>query len=305
MEIKFESPQQEALEIALETRRKILEGKTNILEIIRRCFVVANNLSKKEDLKWIKCEMDGSWTKEETPSYRKLSIPLTKKFSKEDKDFESIHVKSAISSLEYHFDKKDNITLCDIGAGKEYLLRPDHDKELIDRIINKCLTFLTECVSELQYSGYVQSIFENLRKFVDKKLLEFDKNISEELNSIYLNLISNNSSDWIKVPHSCRRILKFVADKVFPPSEDKYKTPDNREWEVKEGNFLNRLICYAYSDSISKTSISEISLLEKYFRLFNEEVQNGEHKKEISKEDASLIAVRTYLILSEIIKDFK
>jgi len=52
----FSSPQEEALEIAILTRRKILSESPEAYTIIRSCFVIAENLSKIEDLTWINGE---------------------------------------------------------------------------------------------------------------------------------------------------------------------------------------------------------------------------------------------------------
>lgn len=69
---KFSSPREEALEIALQTRKGILEGKLNAVSVLRACLVIANNLSKTDDEKWLRSELSGYMKSEEIPSYRNV-----------------------------------------------------------------------------------------------------------------------------------------------------------------------------------------------------------------------------------------
>ena len=149
----------------------------------------------------------------------------------------------------------------------------------------------------------MESLFNNISSVVEKKIEVLDKSILEELKSLYLNLVSKNSSDWVKVAHSCRRVLKFIADKVFPASDEKYITKDKREWQVKDNNFLNRLICFFDKEGVSNISKSEVEFVEKYIRAVTSETQDGVHKNEITHFEASTLAIHTYLILSQVLNN--
>ncbi|MFA5070952.1 MAG: hypothetical protein WC511_01110 [Candidatus Pacearchaeota archaeon] len=283
---KFESPQQEALEIALESRRKLLDGKEDIISVLRSCLVVANNLSKEEEIKWIKNELNGEFNK--IPSYRKISC------LNEDEKLEDCDVPFEIKLL-YNYSHNERM----IKYGK-ITIRPVDCSRIIDGVTNKCLFFLNDSISELLYGGYIQSFFERIRKEVDKKIISLNSNIPQELESIYRNLISKNPTDYSKVALSCRKILKIIADKVFPAQEQKYKTKDGREWEVKDPNFRNRLLCFLDKNSTSEISKSQCELMEKYLKDVVEETQDGVHK-DLSNYEASMIALHTYLIASEVL----
>lgn len=288
MENKINSPQEDALEIALTTRKKIIEGNSDILEVIRACFIVASDLSKKEDLEWIEGELSGHKT---APGYRKISLPRLG--GSHEFIYEKLHF--PISTFKYYRDNKKNLTV--VCPKHNLELRPDHCTEMIEYITNKCLKFLTECTSELLYGGYVQSIFEEIRKNVDSNLEKIDEKISQEMQSIYLNLRSQNPADKIKVAHSCRRILKFMADKVFPAKEGKYKLKNGYELEIKDNQFINRLICF-FDEKNSKLTSSECH----YLSNLNEEVEKGEHEAKISQEECSIMSLHTYLIINEVLK---
>lgn len=285
MSIKYGSPQEEALDLALSTRIRIIEGNIDILSVVRACFIVASNLSKKEDLKWIEGELNGH---KENPEYREIKLP--KKYKRGE--FESTKLKFPITTFKYYKDANQSLTIVQPEGNLE--LRPDHCTEIIDFIINKCLNFLTECISEVHYLGYIQSIFEEIRKKVDSDIRKLGKEINQEMNSIYLNLISKNPADKLKVADSCRRILKFIANKVFPARENKYRLKSGIELEVKDNQFINRLICF-FDEKEAKLTSSECH----YLSNLNKEIEKGVHIKELSQEEASMIALHTYIILHE------
>jgi hypothetical protein len=289
VEDKFEDPQDEALEIALAIRRKLLEGTEDIISVLRNCLVVAINLSKEKDTTWIKNELEGRFTT--IPSYRILNCPdmNTNKLKECKIPFE-------IKLLHDFASANENI----ISEIMSVYIRPVDGRRVIDGVTNQCLYFLNDCISNLQYGGYIQSFFDKIRKQVDEKLINIDPRIPQESQSIYVNLRSQNPVDYSKVALSCRNILKFVADRVFPAQEKKYKTRDGREWDVKEGNFRNRLLCFIDKNSASDITKSECEIMEKYFKEVTEETQDGVHK-DLSNYDASMIALHTYLIVSEIL----
>jgi len=122
-------------------------------------------------------------------------------------------------------------------------IAPDRISLLLASIVDRCLAFLNETIKELQYGGVAEFLMEEIRRNTDERLATFDKKITEETQSLYLNLTSTNPADWSKVGHSCRKILKFLADSISP-SDDKYEGKDGRFLNVNESCYINRLQAY-------------------------------------------------------------
>ena len=164
---------------------------------------------------------------------------------------------------------------------------------------------MNDVISELQYGGIVEYLMEEIRKNTDEQLAQLDRKLTDETQSLYVNLTSTNPADWNKVGHSCRKILKLLADKVFPPREEPYQLKDGRTVEVGDPHFINRL-CAFFDQKISggerKFLIAEIAYLESYLRQVVEYDQMGEHKPSIEKFHANMMAIHTYLVTSEILK---
>lgn len=297
MEKKFESPQEEALEIAIETRKKILDGEEDIISVLRRCLVVANNISKEKDIEWIKGEILGKFG--EIPKYRTLYCPRKKKNIPQG--LKLFEIRCSIKMIQSYLNNKEDIPMVVEGDDKEIAtIRPQDGGKIIESVTNKCLFFLNDTITELQWGSYLQSFFERIRRQVESRMMDVSKDAHLEIQSMYTNLISENPSDWPKVALGCRRILKKLADKVFPASNVKYKTKNGHDWEVKDGNWRNRLICFLDKKSSSKLVISECEVIKKYFKITTGDMQDGVHE-DLSKHDASMIALHTYLIISEIL----
>lgn len=299
---KFSSSREEALEIAYTARKDLLDGRKDVVSLLRACLVVASNLNKSVYEKWINNELYGNWGTE-VPQHRFLNCPYEWQ-GKVVKKSKFVPITMPIHMLVALSDDKDDISVS-IDKNTYVFLKPAYVRSLIPRVEDKCLLFLNEIIRELQYGGIVEYLMEEIRNNVDEKLAKLDETIAKEVESLYTNLSSTNPADWTKVAHSCRRILMFVADKLFPPSDKKYTMKDGSLLEVGEPHFINRLCAFAdqkLSGDQRKFLIAETKYLENYLHQVVEFAQMGEHNKTLEKFDADMIAIHTYLIISDILK---
>ncbi len=297
--------------MSLQARREILSGKARVEQVVRTCLVVAKILNKKE-VKWLTRELNGYKIKSEIPSFRTVASNIREKTYGNPKElgFEDIHLNHSIHFISAIINdpSQDALNLVDDTSNNIYKIVPKYRlQSVLDRIIDHCLTFLNDVIIELQYGGIVEYLMEEIRKNTDAKLISLNPNISNETQSLFNNLTSTNKADWNKVGHSCRKLLKLVADKIFPASNDKYKFKDGSTRLVKDNQYINR-IC-AFIDQ--KTSgyersfiLSEINYFEKYLREINKFDNIGVHKESIEKYQADRMAIHTYLIISEILRHY-
>lgn len=300
---KFLSPRDEALDIALKTRDAILSPNPDVVSVLRSCLVISSILRKSKDEDWVESELRGYSSDSKLPGYRRVSCKYARQDELQD-GFRDFNITKGIYTLVARI-KTGKILRIDMGRGVKTLLDPMKLERIVGRITDRCLRFLNGAVSELQYGGIVEYLMEEIRNNVDDKLLKLDKSISDEASSIYTNLPSNNPADWSKVAHSCRRILIFVADKLFRPESEQYKMKDGSMIEVGEKNYINRLSAFVDQESKGdqqKFVVAEANYLKDYLRQVLEPIQKGEHNKSTEKLDAEAIAIHTYLILSEVLK---
>jgi hypothetical protein len=223
----FASPREEALELAYQTRKTILTGNTDPVAILRACLVIATDLSKVSIAEWIAQELSGFKTKE-VPDYRIHSCPVFGGvYGTTEMGFEEIKLWQPVHYLA-SYSKKHEDFVVSLKDDKKLYVSPNRIDSTLAAIVDKCFQFLNATITELQYGGVVEFLMEEIRRKTDEKLATFDPKIAEETQSLYLNLMSTNPADWSKVGHSCRKILKFLADHVFPHSETKYTAKDKK-----------------------------------------------------------------------------
>ena len=307
----FPSPREEALEIAYQTRKAILSGKSDPVATLRACLVIASDLGKKPMVEWINNELSG-YKKKEVPEYRvhKCHVMRDDLF---DEGFRDYSLTYPVHFLMYFSKKNENMAVSlskedneKSSSGKLTLyVSPSRIESTLAAVVDNCFSFLNDIITELQYGGVVEYLMEEIRKRTDERLTTFNVKITEETQSLYINLTSTNPADWSKVGHSCRKILKLLADSVFPPSDEKYGAKDGRTLEVTEQCFINRL--YAFLDenlpSDEKKFIgAQIDYLESYLRQVVNYAQIAEHNPSIEKFHANMLAIHTYLVISDILR---
>ncbi|MFX0097825.1 MAG: hypothetical protein ACFE7E_08715 [Candidatus Hodarchaeota archaeon] len=299
---KFSSPREEALEIARKTRKDILNGKGDAVSVLRASLVIANILNKDDKKQWISRELSGYLMRDELPFYRNISCEYERS-GLVQRDFRSAKIPYPAHMLRSFFRR--NKTMRISRQGEILLVTVELLERILSEIVDSCLFFLNDIIAELQYGGAVEYLMEEIRKNTDEKLAKLDKKLADESQSLFLNLTSTNPADWNKVGHSCRKMLKLLADNVFAPGAEPYQMKDGRIFEVGDPQFINRL-CAFFDQKVAgeerKFLCAEIEYLESYLRQVVEYAQMGEHKPSIEKYHADMIAIHTYLIISEVLK---
>ncbi len=303
MTIDIISPRKESLEIAVHTRRMILEGKSDTVAALRACLVIAKNLNKKEDVVWILSEINGYAAKENLPSYRKVPARVFDQLRRLSEDFEQIEL-----GLKIHIF----VPFCKLGKGleididsKTYYVTHAILDGLLASLTDKCLIFLSDIISELQYGGAVEYLMEEIRKETDEKLSKLDDKLNDEAKSLFENLTSTNPADWNKVGHSCRKMLILIADKVFQEGDEKYTLKNGKSLEVGSANYINRITAFLdqkVSGEEERLIVSEVEYLGCYLKQISSKTQVIEHAQSVTKYHANMLAIHTYLIISEVIR---
>jgi len=160
---------------------------------------------------------------------------------------------------------------------------------------------------ELKFSGISDDIFSRLRTRVDS---DVGKSVPKSINkfsSAYNNLLSENPEDWSNAVHSCRRILKDLADSLFPPCEDKVMKDGKKSKVIKlgEDNYINRLIAFIESKTTSEkfTTIvgSHLGFIGDRLDSIAESSHKGTHSTITTKEEADRYVIYTYLVVGDIL----
>lgn len=173
----------------------------------------------------------------------------------------------------------------------------------IEIIKLKLYDYILKIYNELLYGNLVEDIFRTNRNIVDEKLVNYCPETIKKLSSIYDNLSSSNKEDWSNAIHSCRRILKEVADNLYPSTDEIIKI-GKKEIKLGEEQYINRLIQYIDGKSNSKTYKnivgSSLEDIGKKLDALNDAACKGTHT-DVTKFEAERYLIYTYLFLGDIL----
>lgn len=277
-------------------------------------------------MSWLNYELNGYHDNEDYSKEKTKALVKSGRYSK-DKDKETGKEKLAyyfksIPELESEIQTTnqiiENIKIPTSLEGNLMLLTVNNinDKLCANRnfitgavnLINKVKSSFYDYISminyEVKFQGITQSLFEQLKNDVDKKLAEMNSDIIKQFGSVYDRLSSENEVEWSQAMSTCRNIIKCFADGVFPSRAEKYKCKDGRELDVKEDKYKNRIVAYIDSklDGDKKILIeSRFSDILTRVQKIHDILSNGTHNNALNFQDIQMCIVQTYFLLGDLI----
>jgi hypothetical protein len=161
---------------------------------------------------------------------------------------------------------------------------------------------------ELRFSGIAEDVFARIRERVDKTIGTTIPEAAQRFAAVHENLRSENPEDWSNAVHSCRRILKDLADTVFPPTaQQREALVDGKPRSVRLGeeNYINRIMAYVEDSSTSPTFVeivgSHLAFLGDRLDSIVGAAHKGSHETIVRREDADRCVVYTYMVVGDIL----
>lgn len=175
----------------------------------------------------------------------------------------------------------------------------------IEKVKARLYEYVLNINYELKFGNITEDIFTHKRSTVDMKLLEISPESIKKFISIYENLQSGNDEDWANAVHSCRRIIKEIADRLYPPSDEQiFKNGQVKPIKVGNDQYINRLMIYIENNSTSNkfTSVvgSHLKFMGERLDSIYEAANKGSHDK-VTLEEAERYIIYTYLLLGDIL----
>lgn len=139
------SKEEEALQLALRTKAKILGATYNPIAVLRSCYTIAESMGLNEDLAWLALELNGY---PDAIGQNILQVP----------PYRIIHLRSTFNSYPYPLRegvqqltglvKRRISTTVNWNYGN-YTLKPTQFESIVEHVINRCLLFLNRVTTEL------------------------------------------------------------------------------------------------------------------------------------------------------------
>ena len=175
---------------------------------------------------------------------------------------------------------------------------------LIGRLKAGYHSYVLKVYHRLKFGAITEEIFNRMRKKVDENLQKFCPGAMKKFITVYENLKTGEDENWANAVHSCRRILKDLADSLYPPSKQEVTTKSGKKMKLDKEHYVLRLIEFIKSKSDSETFTrvvgSTLDHIGNRIDSVYKSTTKGTHAK-IEKEEAARYVIHTYLLIGDIL----
>ena len=181
----------------------------------------------------------------------------------------------------------------------------DHYRSILERIKNRVYDFLSQTEKQIIYGQIHSDIFEQNRQYVEHRLGELCPEALSKFVAAYRRSKENDPESWAQALTSCRRLLKDLADKLYPPTEEPVVGADGKSRILTDNLFTSRLWQYVYEQTGRSTSgelllASVQDLGNRIDRLYNL-ASKGVHA-EVSDFEVNQCLIQTYILVGDLLR---
>jgi hypothetical protein len=173
------------------------------------------------------------------------------------------------------------------------------------RIRDRLWEFLTETEYELTFGEATAETFDRLRSYVDNQLTTISPPALDQFQVAYRRLKDGGNEDRAHALTSCRRVLKTIADELYPASSEPVIGDDGKARVLGDDKFVNRLLQFV-SEKIGKHengAAVQAALKDVGTRLtaLNDLASKGVHA-EATTYEVDTCVVQTYLVVADVLR---
>lgn len=176
---------------------------------------------------------------------------------------------------------------------------------VLARIKNRLWDFLTETEHELTFGEATAETFDRLRSYVDEQLTTIAPPALGQFQTAYRRLKDGGDEDRAHAVTSCRRVLKTLADELYPASSEPVTGVDGKSRVLNDAVFVNRLLQYV-AETVGKHengAVVQAALKDVDTRLhaLNELASKGVHA-DVTTYEVDTCVVQTYLVVADVLR---
>lgn len=179
-------------------------------------------------------------------------------------------------------------------------------KQILTLIRHRVFTLLCAWERQLTFTNVNERIFTRYQNEVDDLLARTAPQILERFNSVYRRLReaadidpgAMSGDELSQAVTSCRRILKAVADRVYPPTDAPGSDMDDSKYRNRLREFIKRAVD---SNTLEQVMLTSIVGLYDRFAAVDKLSNKGVHA-DLAVREAELCAITTYILAGEILR---
>jgi hypothetical protein len=205
-----------------------------------------------------------------------------------------------LHSLDLYYKEETNTAVRRIAR-----LQEKNCKNILSRVRNRVSVYLSSVEKQIMFGQIHADIFEENRLFVDRRLGEVCPDALVKFVAAYERTKENNPESWAQALTSCRRLLKSLADALYPPTDKPVKGADGKERTLTDENYVARLWQYVFERVRTKTSGG---LLQAQIQDYGNRIDRlyalackGVHS-EVNKFEFNQCLIQTYVIAGDLLR---
>ena len=184
--------------------------------------------------------------------------------------------------------------------GVDDLLQVIEDRnEVIERMRQWIYDYLIHTEIQMASSDVVATVLARHRRRVDALLDGELPKVRDQLKAALSAADEGNEESRSHVLLTCRRVIKAVADFLYPPSEQPHRSKGGTEHRVQDEHFLNRILAWA-DNTWDKALASALEDLSNRLDRLNDLECKGVHTK-VSQAEMEFGLAQTYLLAGELL----
>jgi len=177
--------------------------------------------------------------------------------------------------------------------------------DILERIRFRVYSYLCRVESELKFSSVANDIMERYRQRVDEHLAEVASDVLEQFTAAYRRMNEGGVESRSHALTSCRRILKAIADAVYPARSDPVTDRSGQPRDVSDDKYINRLWLFiddhAAGSTVANSMHATLSEVGARIDRLNELANKGVHS-EVTADEVEWCVVQTYILTGEVLR---
>ena len=178
----------------------------------------------------------------------------------------------------------------------------------LDQLKSGYYNYVLGVYYETRFKNITEDIFGKRKLIADKALSSLLPTAFEKFVSVYNNLQSEKPEDWANAVHSCRRILKDVADFLYPATDEEVDVGNSKTIKLSDENYIARLKQFIKlnmsSNSFKRVIGSNLEFIGERIDSIYKTTTKGSHDK-VEQTEAESYVMYTYMLIGDILELYK
>lgn len=205
-----------------------------------------------------------------------------------------------LHSVDLYFNEKQNFELRRlVNLNIEELVG------VRERIQQRVYAFLSQTEQQLVYGQVNADIFERNRRYVGDRLAVIAPDVVEKFTAAYRRLSDGSVEARSHALSSCRRVLKSLADQLYPATNLSAVGLDGKEHKLTDDRYVARLWQYAFEQvggrTAGKVVLAEVARLGTLIDRLYDLDSKGVHD-DVSQDEVEQCAIQTYLVVGDLLR---